>query len=192
LIFDIIEEVPPLDEHATNILHSRSVETDCDIGPSHPGSLRPVKLVLVGMSNVAKVEDSGVVIVLAGEYNVCRVIVNVSEGMLVSVPTTVAHVQSTHKCNRSIDYAELFMMSPVQNDTFVDTVDTLHGVDGHLPQFECVERQVLQRRGNGSCQALTVWQVVRMTENSNVRVECFKVVFRMGRGNCASSATPHY
>ncbi len=92
LILAIIQEVPTLDKHATNVLYGWAMEAHGDIGPAHARSLGSIELVLVGMRNVGEVQDAGVVVVLAVENVVGGVFVDVGDGVLVGVPASVAHV----------------------------------------------------------------------------------------------------
>lgn len=56
------------------------------------------------MRDVLEVEDTGVIVVLAGE-DILRLIagMDVSNGMLVSVPSSEAQIKTTHKSNSAIN-----------------------------------------------------------------------------------------
>lgn len=65
----------------------------------------------------------------------------------------------------------------------MDTINSFHGVGGHLAKLQGVQREVLKRRGDLSGQALTVWEVIGVAEHSDVGVKVLEVVFCVVRGN---------
>lgn len=135
LVLAIVQEVPALDKHATNVLNSRAMEAHGDIGPAHARSLGSIELVLVRVRNVGEVQHAGVVVVLAVEDIVGRVVVDVGKGVLVGVPASVAHVEPAHESHSAVDNAEFLVVGPVEDHVLVDTVDALDGVGGHLAEL---------------------------------------------------------
>jgi hypothetical protein len=77
LVLGIIEEIPAFHKQ---------------IRPAHTRCFCSVEFVLVRVSNVGEVKDSGIVIILAREYNVAGVVVNIREGMLMGVPAPVTEI----------------------------------------------------------------------------------------------------
>ena len=73
---------------------------------------------MIWICNVAKIHYSRVIVILARKNGHIEIAwMDVSNGMLVSVPSSEAQVESTHKGDIAVDETELFMMRPVQDHT---------------------------------------------------------------------------
>jgi hypothetical protein len=92
LVLGIIEEIPAFHKQMPQICHGGTMEAHSYIRPAHTRCFCSVEFVLVRVSNVGEVKDSGIVIILAREYNVAGVVVNIREGMLMGVPSPVTEI----------------------------------------------------------------------------------------------------
>lgn len=101
---------------ASQILDARPLQAHRNIRPPHAGELAPIQLVLVWICDVAKVHYSCIVVILAGEDCGIEIIgVNVSNRMLVGVPSSEAEIKSPHEGDFAIYEAKLLVVGPVQN-----------------------------------------------------------------------------
>lgn len=93
-----------------------------------------------------EIEDPGVVVVLAREDGVVDVgWVYIGECVLMGVPPTEAHIQAAHESDLAVNQAQFLVVSPIQDDVVVHTIQALQGVLGHLREAGRSERQVLER-----------------------------------------------
>lgn len=75
----------------SQILDDLAMQAQSDIRPTHARGRLPVQLVLLPVRDVLEVEDSGVVVVLAGEDNLVQVCgVDVGDAVLIGVPSSEA------------------------------------------------------------------------------------------------------
>jgi hypothetical protein len=68
------------------------MEAHSYIRPAHTRGFCSVELVLLRVSNISKVKDSGIVVILAREHGVAGVVVKIREGMLMGVPAPVTEI----------------------------------------------------------------------------------------------------
>lgn len=99
---------------ASKILDNRTPQSDRNVRPSHTRHGHPIELILLPLPDILEVEDAGVVVVLAREDGVVDVgWVYVGECVLMGVPPTEAHIETTHEGDLAVDEAQFLMMSPV-------------------------------------------------------------------------------
>jgi hypothetical protein len=78
--------------------------------------LSSIEPILIWICNVAEIHYSSVIVILARKNGHIEIAwVDVSDGMLVSVPSSEAQIESTHKGDIAVDETELFVMRPVQD-----------------------------------------------------------------------------
>jgi len=66
--------------------------------------LSSIELILIWICNVAEIHYSRIIVILAGENSHIEIAwVDVSNGMLVSVPSSEAQIESTHKGDVAVD-----------------------------------------------------------------------------------------
>jgi hypothetical protein len=112
-----------------------------NIRPAYAGKLSSIELVLVWICYVAEVHYSRVVVVLARKDDRVEIIgVNISNGMLVCVPSSEAQIKSTHKSDFTIYETKLLVMRPVKDHVVGHAIHTLQSVTAHLGQICCVKR----------------------------------------------------
>lgn len=70
-------------------------------------------------------------------------------------------------------------MSPVEDDTFMNTIYALHGVNGHLAELDSIEGETRKRGGNRGSQTLPIREVIGVTEHGDIGVKVFQVVLRV-------------
>lgn len=101
------------------------------------------------MRNILEIKNSRVVVILAWEDVLVEIgRVNIGNGMLVGVPASEAHVQSTHESGLAINQAQLLMVGPVENNIVVHTIQSLQSVLGHLAKTCGVQRHILEGAGD--------------------------------------------
>jgi hypothetical protein len=80
--------------------------------------LSSIELILIWICNVAEIHYSRVIVILTRENSHIEIAwVDVSNRMMVSVPSSKAQIESTHKGDIAVDETELFVMRPVQDHT---------------------------------------------------------------------------
>ena len=98
----------------SQIIHTWSMQAYRNIGPAHARKLASVELVLIGMCHVTEVHYSGIVVILARKDGGVEIVgVNVSNWMLISVPSSKAKIESAHESDIAIYQTKLFVMRPV-------------------------------------------------------------------------------
>jgi hypothetical protein len=129
LVLGIVDEVPSLNEVTAKILHRCTVQTHGDVGPSHTRHALPIQLVFLPVNNIFEIKDARIVVILTWENRLVYVRwVQIGERVLVRIPATKAHVQAAHKGSSAIDQAEFLVVSPVENDILVHSIQSLECV----------------------------------------------------------------
>lgn len=82
--------------------------------PSHSRILGSIKLILLPVCNILEIVHSCIVEILTGKDNIVEVSrMDISNWMLIDVPSTKAQIETTHKSDFAIDEAKFFVMCPV-------------------------------------------------------------------------------
>ena len=93
-----------------------------------------------------EIKNSGIVVILAREDILIQIRwVNIRDGMLVSIPTSEAHIQATHESSLAINQAQLLVMGPIQDNIVIHSIEALQCILGHLAEARRVQRHVLER-----------------------------------------------
>lgn len=164
-IFVIENIVPSLPKVNPETVDNRTRKRNADIRPAHSAALGPVEFVVLPLSDVLEVVNSGIVVILTREDNIVQVSgVSIGDGVSVGVPAAEANIQTTHKGNLAIDKAQLFVVSPEQHHIVMYTIKGLNGIPRGLGKIKSLERQVLQRL-EGRHGIISAGVVVWMSEN---------------------------
>lgn len=84
--------------------------------------------VLVPVTDIRKVKNTSIVVVLAGEDDSIQVAgMRISNWMTICVPASKAEVEATHEAYSVVDDQELLVMRPVQDNVVSNAVDGLNG-----------------------------------------------------------------
>jgi hypothetical protein len=114
---------------AAKILNCCTVQAHGNIRPPHPRHALSIQLIILPVNDILEIKDTGIIVVLTREHRLVHIRwMQIRERMLVSIPATEAHIQSTHKGSSTIDQAQLFVMSPIENNILVHPVQSLQSV----------------------------------------------------------------
>lgn len=188
LVLGLIDEIPAFDKVATQILNDNTMQAYRHIGPTHARSGLPIKLIVLPMGNVLEVKNPSIIVVLTREHRLTDVFrMHIGDRMLVRVPAPVAHIQTSHKRNASVNQTQLLVMCPVKDHILGYTVQALQGVAGQSRDPRSIQNQVLKRRCDRIAEILAIREVIRVTEHRDVGMESFQGVFCMSRRNWENS-----
>lgn len=126
------------------------------------------------MYNILEVEDSSIVIVLTREDNVVQIGgMDISDSVLIGIPSAKAHIQASHEGDSAIDQAQFLMVGPVEDHIITHAIQALERITGHLCKRNSVQGQVLERGGNRGCQSLTIGKMIGVSEHCDIGMEVF-------------------
>lgn len=146
IVLCIEDVVPAIHKVSAQVFDYGATETDGNVGPSHAAGGFSVQLVLFPVQHVLKVEDSGIVVVLAGEHDLAQVgRMNIGNGVLIGIPASETKIESAHESNPAIDQAQLFMVGPEQDGVAFCAVECLDCITWQLRETSPVKGQVLER-----------------------------------------------
>jgi len=124
VILLIVDKVPALNEMRSEILDDWTSQAHRKVGPSHSCILRTIQFITHVFRDVFEVVDPSVVVVLTRKHSQVDIRrVNVDRGMRISVPTAKAQIEAAQESNLTIDETQLLMMSPVENNIIICTVE---------------------------------------------------------------------
>ena len=98
----------------SQIIHTRPMQAYRNIRPAHARKLSSVELILIRMCHVTEVHYSSIVVILARKDRGVEIVrVDVSNWMLIGVPSSKAKIESAHESDIAIYQTKLFVMRPV-------------------------------------------------------------------------------
>ena len=103
-----------------------------------------IDLIILPVDDILEIQDPCVVVVLPGVDSLLDIPwMDVRERVLVCIPTAITQIDAPHKCSLSIDYAQLFVVCPVQNHTLMHAIYPFESITGKLGNTRRIQSQVL-------------------------------------------------
>jgi hypothetical protein len=134
-------EVPILDEMSLEIDSDSSSNLNSDIVPWHSRLILSIKVALEIFSRLCDSSLSFIIIIGA-----LPKIVFIINGMIMCIPTTIANINTTHKCNLLINDNRFFMMRPQLRNDQTGMSQNLEVLMQILKQIPNIERVIVDKQ----------------------------------------------